>query len=331
MESEASRSARPTARPLPTAARPKATKRLKRWLRYQLVRVALAGLSLLPLDAARRLGEGLGSLGFHLAGGERRKALAGLARAFPEKTVHEREALARDCFRHLGRMALELAALDRSGTRTEDLVAWSDENRAPVVEARDRGRGVIFISGHLGSWELLARRIVSSGFPGATIAREASDAGLTSLLQDFRARGGVETIWRGDPGAARAMLRTLRAGNTLGMLIDQDTRVQSVFVPFFGHLAATPRAAADLALRTGAALLVGSCLRQGDGSYRVEVSEIPLPPTTTEARESREAREDAVRSLTATLTAAIEQDIRRAPAQWVWMHPRWKTRPPDEG
>jgi len=322
MESEASRSAPPPVRPLPTAARPRATKRLKRWLRYHLVRATLAGLSLLPLGAAQRLGEALGTLGFHLARGERRKALEGLSRAFPERTAAEREALARDCFRHLGRMALELAVIDRRSDRLEGLVAWSGENRARFAAASARGRGVIFVTGHLGSWELLARRIMAAGFPGATIAREASDARMTALLQDFRARGGLETIWRGDPGAARAMLRTLRSGHALGLLIDQDTRVQSVFVPFFGHLAATPRAAADLALRTGAALLVGSCLRQADGTYLLEVEEVPLPSP------GREAREEAVLEVTATLTAALEREIRRAPAQWVWMHPRWKTRPP---
>src|SRR5690606_5287407 len=105
MESEASLGERTAPRPPPTAVRPKATKRLKRWLRYHLVRASLATLALLPLGTAQRLGERLGALGYHLARGERRKALEGLSRAFPERTPEEREALARDCFRHLGRMA----------------------------------------------------------------------------------------------------------------------------------------------------------------------------------------------------------------------------------
>ena len=84
-------------------------------------------------------------------------------------------------------------------------------------------------------------------------------------MERFRARGKVRSIWRGQDGAARHMLRALKGGEILGLLIDQDTKVQSFFVPFFGELAATPRAAADLAIRTGAAVVVGFCQREADG------------------------------------------------------------------
>ena len=124
------------------------------------------------------------------------------------------------------------------------------------------------------------------------------------------------------------MLKLFRQGGALGILIDQDIRgVQSVFVPFFGRLAATPRAAADLALRFGAAVLVVTCARRGpraaDG-HRLDVVEVAYD----EAAVDREAE---VIRLTAACAAVQEEAIRRHPAEWVWMHQRWKTRPDPDG
>jgi KDO2-lipid IV(A) lauroyltransferase len=178
---------------------------------------------------------------------------------------------------------------------------------------------VLFVSGHVGNWELLARRVALAGYPCQTIAKETTDPRLTRLVERFRAAGKLKSIWRGQDGAAKAMLKALKGGEILGMLIDQDTKVQSVHVPFFGHPASTPRAAADLALRTGAAVVVGFCQRQADGRYRVAMKQVE--PESTGDREA-----DAV-ALTAKMTWEIEQAIRRAPAQWVWMHRRWKTQP----
>jgi KDO2-lipid IV(A) lauroyltransferase len=273
----------------------------------------------LPLGVARALGARLGALAYTVAGGERRKALKSLALAFPEKSDAERQAVARAAFRHLGAAALEVACTGALDEGLERLVAWPQEDRRVLEAALARGKGVVFVSGHVGNWELLARRVARSGFPCQSIAKETTDPRLTELVARFRARGGVRSIWRGQEGAARAMLRALRSGEILGILIDQDTKVQSVFVPFFGELAATPRAAADLALRTGAAVVTGFCHREGEG-YRLSMEEVPVP--------QGEDREALAVALTAALSARIEAAIRRAPEQWVWMHQRWKTRPP---
>jgi KDO2-lipid IV(A) lauroyltransferase len=298
--------------------RPPLAKRLKRFLRYLLVRVVLAVVSRLPLGFARWLGAGFGRFAFAVAGGERRKALKSLARAFPEKSDAQRHELARASFRHLGMAAFEVGATAAMDRQLERLVRWEAGDRAILEAALARGRGVVFVSGHVGNWELLARRVARAGYPSQSIAKETTDPRLTTLVERFRAQGGVRSIWRGQEGAARAMLRALKAGEILGLLIDQDTKVQSVFVPFFGELAATPRAAADLALRTGAAVVVGFCQREGD-SYHLWMEEVPW-----QSSGDREA--DAV-ALTAALSLSIEAAIRRAPEQWVWMHQRWKTRP----
>lgn len=303
-----------TSHAVPTA------KRLKRFLRYVAIRLALALVARLPLGLAQALGRALGRLGWALAGGERRKALEGLAIAFPEKSDQERRAIGRAAFAHLGAAALEAANLRATGEGLRALVAWPAEDRARFEAALARGRGVVFVSGHVGNWELLARRVARDGFRCQSIAKETSDPRLTRLVERFRERGGVRSIWRGQDGAARAMLRALRQGEVLGLVIDQDTKVQSVHVPFFGRLASTPRAAADLALRTGAAVVVGFCQREGKG-YRLHMEEVPVPDAAAD-------REAAAVALTARLTERIEAAIRRAPEQWVWMHRRWRTPPP---
>jgi KDO2-lipid IV(A) lauroyltransferase len=287
-------------------------KRVKRTARYAVLRALLAVLSLLPIRFVSALGAWLGGLAFALASNERAKALASIERAFPTKSDVERAALARACFRHLGRSVLELACVAQLDRDVEDWVRWPAADRAVLEAALARGKGVVFVSGHVGSWELLARRVSLAGFPCQTIAKETSDPRTTALIESFREGSKLKSIWRGQSGAAKAMLRALKRGEILGLLIDQDTDVQSVWVPFFGLPAKTPRAAADLALRTGAAVVMGFCRREADGRYQLSMRELPTSGLEATA-------------LTSRMTAEIEAAIRAAPEQWVWMHQRWKS------
>lgn len=299
---------------------PSLAKRLKRWVRYWVVRVALAVIGRLPVRAAARLGEAFGGAAFHLAAGERRKALESLAVAFPEKSDREREAIALDSFKHLGRCTFENACLPKLDNSFEVRIEWPQADRERLERAVSGGRGVVLVTGHVGNWELLAQFLIQSKVDGVAVAKELSDPRLTALLDDFRAQRGVRSLWRGADGTAKSILRALRSGQVIGILIDQDTDVQSVFVPFFGKLAATPRAAADLVLRTSAPVVVAFCQRKNqDGGYRVSIEEVAFEPTGE--------READVVTLTAQLTSRIEDAIRRAPEQWVWMHRRWKTQP----
>lgn len=296
-------------------------KRVKRYVRYLLIRAGLFFVSLFPLAVSSALGRGFGSLAFVVARGERRKALESLAVAFPEKSEAERLELARRCFRHLGQAAFELGCIRQIDRRIDELVEWPADVRAVLDSALAERKGVVFITGHVGNWELLARRVALAGYPSQSIAKETSDPRTTALVERFRREGKVGSIWRGQGGAAKQMLRALKEGEILGLLIDQDTNVQNVFVPFFGTLAATPRAAADLALRTHAAVVVGFCQRVGDGAkYRLSMKRVPFPPP------SGDKQVDAT-ALTAAMSAEIEAAIRLTPEQWVWMHRRWKTRP----
>jgi KDO2-lipid IV(A) lauroyltransferase len=173
----------------------------------------------------------------------------------------------------------------------------------------------MILTGHCGNWELLAASLNAHGLGMAVVARELEDPGLQELLLALRERFGTRTIVRGTRGAARELLGVFRGGGALGMLIDQDTKVDGVFVPFFGRAAYTPVGAADLALRFDAAVLPTFIERLPDGSHlgRIEPA-LALPTDPTEA--------------TALMTARIEAQIRRVPEQWVWLHRRWRRSPP---
>lgn len=299
-------------------------KRIKRSFRSALIRLAIRLLGLLPLRPALWLGAAAGGMAHRLARQTRALALDHLAQAFPEKAPEERERIVREMFVHLGRSTLELASIRWFDQRLDSYVELSPPGLLREVMAR--GRGMVFVTGHMGSWELLARRIARAGVPNAVIAKASWDRRIDELAERFRAEGGVTTLWREDPDTGRAIIRTFRAGKALGLLIDQDTSVQGVFVPFFGRLAFTPRAAADFAVRFGAPVVVGTVHRKGlraaDG-HMVEVVEIPFSSDPPD-------REAEVLRLTAACTAALEQAIRHHPAEWVWMHERWRTRPQGE-
>jgi KDO2-lipid IV(A) lauroyltransferase len=296
-------------------------KRIKRSVRSVAIVAAIRLLSHLPRRLAWSLGTLLGRLAWPLAGKTRRLALAGLATAFPEKTDAEREAIARAMFLHLAHSAMEVVTIRSYDRDLESYVGV--EGLDLLREMMARGKGMIYVPGHLGNWELHARRIARTGLDNATIGKASGDPRLTRLVEEFRASGGVKTLWRESPDSGRVIIKTLRQGKALGILIDQDTKVQNVFVPFFGKLAATPRAAADLAIRFGASIVVGTSHRRGEGpdaGHVVELTEVHFDPNPAD-------REAEVVRITAECSRVFEEAIRRYPEQWVWMHERWKTRP----
>lgn len=294
-------------------------KRLKRWLRYLALRLIQFKVSLLPLRFALAGGAVLGRLAFALARRERAKALASLGVAFPELGRADRVALARRCFAHLGACAAELCCLRQIDPILERYVEIGPADQAVLDGAIAGGKGVILVTGHFGNWELLGRRLARTGPPLLAIAKETTDPQTTALVERVRSSGRIRTLWRGQGGAGREMRRGLQDGAILVILIDQDTKVRGLFVDFFGVPAHTPRAAADFALSTGAALVTGFIFRRPDGGHRLALAR-------HEVRPSGDPEADSL-AITRTLSAAIEQAIRAAPETWVWMHQRWKTRP----
>ena len=293
------------------------SKRIRRELRVRALLVVLPVLSRLPHRMAVAFGAVAGWLAWHVVPRHRRAALEHLAMAFPDRDARWLTRVGRDSFVNLGRSAVEVLVADRIDlART---VQFEPGSLELLSAAHAEGRGVVAFSCHLGNWELLARRVASEGLPLATVAREARDARLTALLERSRALSGVTSLWRGDAGAVRAMIRHIRGGGIVAALIDQDTDVAGYFLPFFGREAFTPRAPADLALRTDAAAVFARTRRVAPTVHRITISRAPNPRS--------EDAETQSRALSAWATREIEEEVRRTPEQWVWMHARWRTRP----
>lgn len=298
-------------------------KRAKRAVRSVVVAAFVRAIANLPRRLTFRIGSLLGRVAPFFARGTVRLALRSLAVAFPEKSDAERKELVRAMFVHLGRAAAEVVTARSYDPILESYVELRDPGLLRDVMARKKG--MVYVTGHVGNWELNGRRIARFCGDSAVIAKAGHDPRLNALMGELRGSGRMETLWREDPATGRAMIRILRAGKGLGLLIDQDTDVQNVFVPFFGRPAATPRSAADLALRFGAAVVVGTAHRRGDGpdaGHLLELTEVPYDPNPAD-------REAEVLRITAECNRVMEEAIRRHPAEWVWMHQRWKTTPPD--
>jgi KDO2-lipid IV(A) lauroyltransferase len=292
-------------------ARKSRLKASKNWLIWRALVGAFAVGRRIPLASGRSAGKRIGRLAHAVLPRDRRRALASLETAFPDKTPTERAAICRAAFEHLGQSLFEifwLPNLDASNFAATTRVEGVENLR----RAYDEKRGVVLFTGHCGNWEWLSASIALGGFTMNVIAREIYDPRINDFVVRSRARHGVQSIGRGSAAAAKEILQTLKRGAILGVLIDQNIDAESAEVDFFGSPAPTPTGPARLAARAGA-MAIAAFIERRDGVQVVRYEE-----AIATSRES-----DPV-ALTATMTAAIEAQIRRVPEQWVWMHERWK-------
>jgi KDO2-lipid IV(A) lauroyltransferase len=243
--------------------------------------------------------------------------LENLARAFPELPEAERRRLARACYASLGRTLAEVA-LSRSLSDAE-FAAWvSIDGLERVTGPLAEGRGVVCALAHFGNWEVLGRAGAVRGVQLSAITRKLKGPWNSWLLRT-RSQGGLVEL--GEKGVSAQAVAILRRPGVLGVLVDQNMRPKrGIFVDFFGVPACTTPAAAVYALRAGATLVAGFPVRQKDGRIVVQV----VGPFTLAAGLHGSA---ATQDLTQQLTRAVEEAVRAAPEQWLWLHRRWKTRP----
>ncbi len=299
--------------------RPRPDTRLRRF-RRRLTRAFLpllqASLGGLPWRIVLAAGAALGWLAYLVQPRRRRRARENLARSFEgELGPRQIRSLVRRVFTGLGMNLAEtcwVAARPSRGERLVEIDGWEH-----LQAARALGKGLVLITGHVGSWDLMASVVARRGIPVSVIARESRDGRVNEFMVSLRSRLGVRSILRGSTGAARAILRTLRSGEALASIIDQDTRVQGIFVEFFGRPAFTPTGPISLALRSGAPVVLMAGRRLPGGRHRLRFD----PPI----RLSQDAdREEEIRRHTAAFTRWLEERIREHPEQWVWIHRRWR-------
>ena len=273
----------------------------------------------LPPAAGLAVGRRIGDLLWWLLPGRRRRALDNIRLSLGrEMTPREIERLGRRSFQHLGMNLIEACRYFLRPTEVM-LSQVHVEGVEHLQSAAARGRGVLILTAHYGNWELLAAAHGLSGLPLSIVIRPLDHPVLDELAARFRRRSGAELIVK--RRAVREVLQALRRGRMVGILLDQNaTRAEGVFVPFFGVAASTSKGLAVLALRTDAPVVPVFLRRTADGRHCMDVSPPLMPPSDGD-----------VLAYTATFNRVIEGAIRRAPEQWLWMHARWRTRPPEAG
>lgn len=290
-------------------------------IEYWLARGILGLFSQLPLPVAIGVGRAVGSLGI-LVPKLRRTGERNLELAFPQMTSQQRARLLRGCFANLGRLLGVFSHFrDKSVDRLRARIQCDGlEN---IKAAAQQKRGVIAFTGHVGGWELSSYALSLYGYPFGFLVRRIDNPRIEELIDKFRTARGNRTIDK--RLAAREMLRILKNGETLGILVDLNALDrEAMFVNFFGIKAATTFLVAKLALRTGAPVVpIFSPWDERLKKFTVKIGE-PLMFERTGDEE-----EDTLRA-TQLLTKTVEDWVRRYPDQWLWVHRRWKTRPPGE-
>jgi KDO2-lipid IV(A) lauroyltransferase len=282
--------------------------------------VSLVGglIGRVPLGLALRLGAGLGRLAYGILPGRRRVALDNLALVYGDTlSADARAALARRCFEHLGMTAMECCRLYFGGA--ERLIARvRGQGTEHIAAAMAEGRGVFFLTGHFGNWELLAATHGQAGFGLSVVVRPLDNPYLDAVIARARERSGLRAISKRE--AVQGVREALARGQCIGILLDQDAGRDGVFVPFLGHLASTSRALAVLAIKTRAPVVPAFMHRLPDGSHELELD--PAIPLAMTGDLDHDIEVNTVR-----YNAALERHVRAHPEQWFWVHRRWKSRP----
>jgi len=258
-------------------------------------------------------------LGFRLAQRQRNSGLRNLAMTMPGLSAAECESILRACFNNLGRLLVEFSHFpDLNSSNISKYVVY--EGFENFSEGVRRGKGVIFLTGHFGAWELSSFAHSIYGHPMKFVVREIDNPRVERLISGYRALGGNAPVRR--QNASRDILRALRNNETVGILMDQNTvREEGVFADFFGIPAATTPAVATFALRTGAAVIPGFLI----WDEMLQKHRLHFDPPL-ELIHTGDRTEDILEN-TRMFNKVLENYIRKNPDQWLWIHRRWKTRP----
>jgi KDO2-lipid IV(A) lauroyltransferase len=295
---------------------------MRKWIEYAAAWMILKTLGALPRQAARGLAAFLVRVLFALLPKLRKTAEFNLRLAFPEWTDAQRKEVTHKMVRNLGWMAAEFARFPRLTKENIEKVVILDGNEN-FLAAQKRGKGVLFLTGHIGAWELSSSAHALYGYPLHYMARPIDNKRVDALVNRYRCLSGNHPIFKNE--SARVMLRILKEAGTIGILADQNTMPdEGVFVDFFGKTACTTSGIARVALHTEAAVVPGYAYwDETIGKYRLRF-EAPV-----ELLRTGDTERDVFVN-TQRFTKVLEEIIRKHPEQWVWVHARWKMRPKGE-
>lgn len=287
---------------------------------FLLARFALAVVPRLPRPVVLALARALGTMAYLASRHLRRVGMANLALALPHLSAVERRRMLRKSFQNFGLVMLDTFWMARdTQRRIARLVRFEQDALAAL-----RPGAQVCVTAHLGNWEVLGMAVAQRGYRLVSVAAPIKNRRVDPLFNELRHATGQIVVPK--RGAARVLLQTLRAGDKIALVLDQNIKPVDggIFVDFFGRKAPMSGTAALLALRTGAAIMIGACLPEPGGTYRV--------PTTIEVDRSGlpDNQEQAVAVLTQRIADGIAALIARNPEYWLWAYKRWKIRPEGE-
>ena len=288
---------------------------MRHWLEYVAVRALWGLVAMTPSALVVPCGRALGLAWYAVNRSRRRIADANLAAAFPSRSAAERRAIGRSAFEHFIAQAFETLKFSTL-TPAQMLARVEVDGEDRVRSAYAQKKGVLFITGHFGFWELHAIAHPLLFEPIGLLARALDNVRMNALLERMRQCTGNTVIYR--QGSIRRVMRMLQDGHGVAVLIDQHIHgPDAVYVEFFERRAATASAVAALALRTGSPVVPVFALPLGQGRYRLIYEHPVAPPSDAGAA-------TAVTEFTQRCTDVLEMYVRRHPDLWLWMHRRWR-------
>ncbi|MDQ3133041.1 MAG: lysophospholipid acyltransferase family protein [Acidobacteriota bacterium] len=302
---------------------PKKKSKLQNKSELLAVRSLLGAIGALPLETSMRFGKSVGRFLAARFPKLQKTAERNLEIALPELSAAEKEKILRGTFESLGRhlgFVSHFRKFKHEDIRNLVEVVGKEEN---FDKAYAQGKGVLFFTGHFGSWEVFNLLPPAFGFGMNILVRRIDNPLVENFVDGFRTRFGSVTLDK--TKSARKMFRVLENGELLGILADLNVQEkEGVFVDFFGIQSSTTTSIAKLALKTGAAVLPAFAVWEESKRKYVVYLE---PPVEYEKTENDEAD---ILSLTQNITKVVESYVRKYPEQWLWIHKRWNTRPPGE-
>ncbi len=273
-------------------------------------------LALIPTPFIPAVGNALGRFCFLLLASRRRVALAGIMESLPSLPPgSDPQRIARGCFVNLGTSFIENCKLYQGMDRMLHQVKI--EGLEHYLSAKEMGKGVIFITGHCGNWELVALTFGFRHDPFVVMVREQKNPYLTLCIEAMRTRYGNSLIYK--KTAIREMMKLFRKNGVTGMLIDQAVMPsEGYLIDFLGRPAWTTSMPVLMARKCGVALLPAFIIREGDGHRIVIHPQVEFP--------SDDMSDESLARDTATLTRYVDDFVRSYPEQWYWVHRRWKSR-----
>jgi len=295
---------------------------MKEWLEYAGVWLIVKALGLLPRAMARAMASALTRFLYALLSRLQKTAEINLRIAFPDWSEAQLKSVIRGMLRNLGWMAAEFARFPKYTKQNIDQIIVLDGHEN-FLEGQRRGKGVLYLTGHFGAWELSSFAHALYGFPLHYMARPIENRRIDALVNGYRCLSGNQPIFKNE--SARVTLKVLKDAGTIGILADQNTMPsEAVFVDFFGKVASTTTGIARLALHTGAAVVPGYAVwDERLGKYRLRFE------PAVELVRTGDTEQDILEN-TQNFAKVLEDIIRKYPDQWVWVHGRWNTRPSGE-